>query len=85
MNNERNEVDLRDVLKQRVDAGDPIYINGQSNLAIEAAIGGLAKETGKPVRVVQLVGMDTTSLRNASKDAIEAVLANSNVKIALKN
>jgi flavin-binding protein dodecin len=85
MNNERNEVDLHDVLKQRAEAGEPIYINGQSNQAVEAAIDGLAKETGKPIRVVQLVGVDTTSLENASQESIEAVLANSNVKVILKN
>ncbi|ONU46879.1 hypothetical protein A8E62_33065 [Burkholderia cenocepacia] len=84
MSNEHREVDLRDVLKQRVEAGEPIYINSQSNGAIESMIEGIAKETGKPVRVVQMVETDSTSLEGASLEFAEAVRASSNVSIPLK-
>ncbi|MEW6343044.1 MAG: hypothetical protein AB1704_20475 [Pseudomonadota bacterium] len=70
MNNERNEISLHDVLKQRVEAGEPIYINGPSNPAVEAEIDRLANEAGKPVRVVQ-----TLELRDATPDEL-AVLKN---------
>lgn len=85
LTNEHNEVCLHDVLKQCVAAGDPICVNGPSNPAVDAAIAGLAKETGKPVRVMRLVASDTTSLEHASEESIEAVLANSNVKVILKS
>ncbi|MCB4349346.1 hypothetical protein LA345_36665 (plasmid) [Burkholderia vietnamiensis] len=84
-NSEACEVDLYDVLKERVEAGEPIYISGQRNAAIESAISGLAKEAGKPVRVVQMVETDTTSFQNASSDFVEAVRTNSNAGITLKN
>ncbi|MDK0999526.1 hypothetical protein ACO2TQ_39995 [Burkholderia sp. OKR4-1] len=84
MSHEHSEVDLRDVLKQRVEAGEPIYISSQSNLAIESTIEGIAKETGKPVRVVQMAETDITWLEGASLEFVEAVRANSNVSIPLK-
>ncbi|WP_454728024.1 MULTISPECIES: hypothetical protein [Cupriavidus] len=56
MSEQRKQIDLRDVLKQRVDAGEPIFITGAGSSAeIEAMIEDLAKETGKTVRVVQTV------------------------------
>ncbi|VWC79856.1 hypothetical protein BLA39750_01113 [Burkholderia lata] len=84
MSHEHSEVDLRDVLKQRVEAGEPIYIASKSNAAIEPTIEGIAKETGKPVRVVQIVETDVTSLKGASPEFVEAVLANSIASIPLK-
>lgn len=85
MSKDRTEVDLHDVLKQRVEAGEPIHINGPSNAANEAAIADLTKETGKSVRVVQLLDVDTASLQSASPQFAEVVSANTNVRIALKS
>jgi hypothetical protein len=81
----RSEIDLHNVLKQRVEAGEPIYINGQATPALEAAIGGLANETGMPVKVLQFVAQsDTSQLHNTGREVADAVLGNENVKIAFK-
>lgn len=82
--NEPAEIDLLDVLKQRIEVDQPIYINGATTPAIEA-IDGLAKATGKPVKVVQINAQsDTSQLRNTSPDAVDAVFQNTNVKVAFK-
>lgn len=61
VNNDRLEIDLYDVLKQRVDAGKPIYISGPSRPAVEATIDALAKHAGKTVRVVRAVDVSGKS------------------------
>lgn len=51
------EVELVDVLKQRVAEGHPIYVTGQPSKeimsVIESVAQGIAEETGQPVRIVQ--------------------------------
>ena len=58
-NNERPEVDLLDVLKDRVVAGQPVFVVGNPHgvvaEAIEATHQKIANETGVPVRVIQIV------------------------------
>ncbi len=50
------ETDLREVLKQRVEAGETIFITGGgSSAGLESTIKDLAREAGKTVRVVQTV------------------------------
>jgi len=86
MNEDRPVIDLHDVLKQRVEAGYPICINGSTTPATEAIIDGLAKETGKPVKVVQIVALsDLSQLHNVTAEQADAVLRNASVKIALKS
>lgn len=58
-NNERREIDLLDVLKDRVIAGQPIFVvgnpQGEVATAIEVTHQKIAEETGVPVRMVQIV------------------------------
>ncbi|WP_199047485.1 MULTISPECIES: hypothetical protein [unclassified Dyella] len=84
MSSKRNEVDLHEVLKRRAGTVEPVYIDGQINPAVEAVIDAVAEELGTPVRIIQLVDLDTTSIQNASQDRTQAALANSNVQLTLK-
>jgi hypothetical protein len=85
MTSKRDEVDLHEVLKLRVGTGEPIYIDGQINPAVEAVIDAVAEELGTPVRIIQLVDLDTTSIVEARQDLTQAVLANSNLQLTLKS
>lgn len=60
-NDDRKEVDLLDVLKDRVEAGKPIYIIGArgSGVAqnVEVLRKNLASDASKPVRVIEVVDL----------------------------
>lgn len=58
MSNEREEINLRDVLKQRIEAGETIYLNGASAPDIDRMLDSLADETGKVVQVVQVIDVE---------------------------
>lgn len=57
--NDRSEIDLPDVLKSRVVAGQPIFVVGNPQGVVAEAIDAthrrLAEEAGMPVQVVQVV------------------------------
>lgn len=63
--NEREVVELIDVLRGRVEASEPIVITGAVPAELAAADAGLyarlANETGKSVRVVQVVDIGQSS------------------------
>ncbi len=76
MNNQQEEIDLRDLLKQRVEAGETIFITGAgSSAALVATIEDLAREAGKTVRVVQF---------DVSPEVEDGVRAHANRAIAPK-
>jgi len=63
----RSEIDLLDVLKDRVEVGEPIYIGGPTTQVIDAAIEGIGGEFGKPVKVVQIIDGPETILHRQSR------------------
>jgi hypothetical protein len=63
-NDTRPEIDLHDVLKERVEQGKPIYITSQPGPQADALIEGLAdlaEEAGKTVQVVQVIDLAKSS------------------------
>jgi len=82
MNTQRVETDLRDVLKQQVEADETILITGGgSSAALEATIVNLAREAGKTVRVVQTVTARVVRLEEGSA-VCNVVRANTDRAIA---
>lgn len=84
-NDARPEVNLHDVLKERVESGKPIIVCGPSTQGIETTVARLSEDSAIPVRVIQVVDVDLRSVRDAGKADVEAVLANANVKIEPKS
>jgi hypothetical protein len=62
------EVDLRDVFKQNVEAGEPLVLNGMAcgplSRMVDAMAEELAAETGRKVHIIQIVdvGQSATKL-----------------------
>jgi len=85
MNNQREETDLRDVLKRSVEAGETILITGGgSSAALEAAVAieDLAREVGKTARVAQ-TGVARIVQFDASSEADGAGLIGTNTEQAM--
>lgn len=51
----RRHLDIFDMLRARVEAGEPIYIDGPSDAAISRLIERLDGETGKRPTVIQTI------------------------------
>lgn len=53
------EIDLADVLRGRIAAGEPVYVTGKPKDAVlgavTSAVNQAAAEVGKPARILQIV------------------------------
>lgn len=62
MSNDNEDIDFMDVLRNRVEQGEPLIVLGsptpETEQLIETATSQLSKETDKPVKVLHVVNLD---------------------------
>jgi len=61
MGDDRQDVDLLDVLRQRAKSGEPLYVMGTdagANALAEKVAAEVTAGTGRPVRIIQVVDLE---------------------------